>query len=168
MDVKLRPVRAEDLDLFGAGGQSREGAGAQQWFGFRDISAIRREFAENGLLSPEGGRLTVEADGQAAGYVRWFKRIWGPQETSWCWSLALSVLPDHRGKGVGTEAQRQLVAYLFAHTRAERIEAITDVANVAEQRALEKSGFEREGVVRRGQWRDGGWHDQILYSHLRP
>lgn len=48
-----------------------------------------------------------------------------------------------------------------------RIQASTDVTNVAEQRALEKAGFTREGVLRGAQFRDGSWHDLFLYSLLR-
>ncbi|WP_327091619.1 GNAT family N-acetyltransferase [Nonomuraea sp. NBC_01738] len=168
MDVLLRPVTDDDLDQIQSHSTGKEGAGEHQWFGFRDLRATRRELADNGLLSWEGGRLTVDVGGVSAGYVRWSKRTWGPWETSWCWTLAISLFPEFRGQGIGTEAQRELVAYLWAHSRAERIEAITDVTNLAEQRALEKAGFEREGVIRRAQWREGAWHDQVLYSQVRP
>jgi RimJ/RimL family protein N-acetyltransferase len=50
--------------------------------------------------------------------------------------------------GVGTQAQRLLVRYLFAHTPAHRIVASTEVDNVAERRALEKIGFTAEGIAR--------------------
>ena len=46
-----------------------------------------------------------------------------------------------------------LARYLFAHTTAHRLEAGTEVGNVAEQRALEKAGFSREGVTRGIGWR---------------
>src|SRR6266567_2788049 len=39
---------------------------------------------------------------------------------------------------------------------AHRIEAATEVGNVAEQRALEKAGFTREGVLRGSGWRSRG------------
>jgi aminoglycoside 6'-N-acetyltransferase len=74
---------------------------------------------------------------------------------------------DTQGRGIGTKAQRLLVAYLFDHTRAQRVQAFTDVENVAERRALEKVGFVAEGVLRSAQWRQGRWHDQVLYSILR-
>jgi hypothetical protein len=43
---------------------------------------------------------------------------------------------------------------------ANRLQAITDVENLAEQRVLERIGFHREGVMRGlafigGRWRDG-------------
>jgi RimJ/RimL family protein N-acetyltransferase len=73
----------------------------------------------------------------------------------------------NRGRGHGAEAQRQLAAYLFAHIRVERLEASTDVDNLAEQRALERAGFAREGILRSAQFRDGAFHDLVLYSRLR-
>jgi RimJ/RimL family protein N-acetyltransferase len=60
-----------------------------------------------------------------------------------------------------------LARYLFAHTLVNRIEAVTEITNVAEQRALEKAGFVREGVLRGSSFRNGQWHDQVIYSVLR-
>jgi RimJ/RimL family protein N-acetyltransferase len=60
-----------------------------------------------------------------------------------------------------------LAEYLFAHTTVHRIEANTEIDNLAEQRALEKAGFTREGVIRAGGWRDGRWRDGVRYSLLR-
>lgn len=68
---------------------------------------------------------------------------------------------------MGTRAQRLLVEYLFAHTQVVRIEADTEVENIAEQRALEKTGFTREGVLRSAGFRDGRWRDAVRYSVLR-
>ena len=49
-----------------------------------------------------------------------------------------------------------------------RVEASTDVTNLAEQRALEKAGFTREGVLRGAQHRaDGVHHDLVGYAILR-
>ena len=75
--------------------------------------------------------------------------------------------PEWRRQGHGTRAQRRLAEYLFETTRAERIEATTDVENTAERRALERAGFAFEGVLRRAQFRDGAWRDMALYSLMR-
>jgi RimJ/RimL family protein N-acetyltransferase len=72
-----------------------------------------------------------------------------------------------RGQGFGSVAQRLLAAYLFATTSVNRIEAGTDVDNLAEQRALEKAGFTREGVLRGAQHRAGAWHDLMIYAVVR-
>jgi RimJ/RimL family protein N-acetyltransferase len=60
-----------------------------------------------------------------------------------------------------------LVRYLFAHTQFNRVEATTEITNLAEQRALEKAGFTREGIMRGTTFRQGRWHDQVIYSVLR-
>ena len=60
-----------------------------------------------------------------------------------------------------------MAAYLFETTDANRVEASTDVENLAEQRALEKAAFVREGINRGAQWRAGAHHDLVLYSKLR-
>jgi RimJ/RimL family protein N-acetyltransferase len=69
--------------------------------------------------------------------------------------------------GHGSAAQRMLAGYLFATTPVNRVEASTDVENIAEQKALERAGFTREGVLRGAQFRDGGWHDLVGYARLR-
>ena len=73
----------------------------------------------------------------------------------------------HWGKGLGTAAQRLLAEYLFATTLANRLQAITDVENLPEQRALEGAGFRREGIMRGLTFDRGRWHDGVLYARLR-
>jgi aminoglycoside 6'-N-acetyltransferase len=168
-DVRLRQAGVDDLAEMEKRFSSSSAAGEYQWFGPRSSSALRRRFNEDGLLGPDGGELIVVAgDNAFAGQVNWFKSFWGPPEQSWCWTIGITISEERRGKGIGTAAQRLIVEHLFAHTRAERIQAFTDTKNFAEQHVLEKVGFTCEGVIRSAQWREGSWHDQILYSILRP
>jgi RimJ/RimL family protein N-acetyltransferase len=74
---------------------------------------------------------------------------------------------EYRGRGIGTAAQAQVAELFLRHTTVNRVEAHTDVENVAEQRALEAAGFRPEGVTRGAQWRDGAYHDGFLYAVLR-
>jgi RimJ/RimL family protein N-acetyltransferase len=104
--------------------------------------------------------------GETAGNVSYRSISHGPP-SSRAYQIGITLAPPYRGQGYGAEAQRLLVAYLFATYPIERVEAETDVTNRAEQRALERAGFTREGVLRRAQWRNGSWHDLILYSKLR-
>src|SRR5439155_7082718 len=73
-----------------------------------------------------------------------------------------------RGNGRGVAATRLLVKYLFTTTDVHRIEASTDVENVAAQRVLSRAGFGREGVLRGAQLRGGEHRDMVVYSVLRP
>jgi aminoglycoside 6'-N-acetyltransferase len=165
--VELRPVVESDLDAFEAAFQSQAGASEYQWFGFTPTHGQREALRSRGLLAGSDNMLAVVADGGLAGRVDWLERRWGRRDTSMCWEIAIGVLPAVRGKGIGTRAQRELVSYLFTHTRVERIQATTDPENMAELTCLKKIGFVQEGVVRRAQWRGGRWHDQVLFSVLR-
>lgn len=160
----LRPLDVDDLPLFEQIYSFREGAGDYQWFGF---SPPGRGVAELGAIGREGGRLTVVSQERTVGSVFWFRHEWSPPDTSWCWEIAVHVFPEARGKGIGVECQRQLCVYLFSHTTAWRLQAVTDAENTAEQRALARIGFTKEGVLRGAQWREGRWRDQVMYSLLR-
>lgn len=48
-----------------------------------------------------------------------------------------------------------------------RIQAHTNVKNMASQRVLEKAGFKKEGIVRKRIFVRGDWRDEFLYSILR-
>jgi RimJ/RimL family protein N-acetyltransferase len=165
--VTLRPLVEADIEVFDAQLDSEEAWTPLQWFGHGSSARLRTALAERRLLKGEFNFMAVVAGEELAGRVGWFERSWGPPATCTCWEISIGILPQLRGRGIGTEAQRQLVAYLFAHTRVERIQAATDVENVAEQRALLAAGFTHEGTLRRCQWRMGAWHDQHLYSVLR-
>jgi RimJ/RimL family protein N-acetyltransferase len=168
MALRLRPVRRADLDTLERWSADPEAQGRYNWFGFPADGELRRRFEQDGLLGPDRGNLLVELeDGTLAGDVSYFAVHHGPNPGSRAFNVGIALLPDHRGRGHGAEAQRQLADYLFAHTRVERLEASTDVDNTAEQRALEKAGFTREGVLRSAQFRDGAFHDLVLYSRLR-
>ena len=164
--VSLRPVRESDLEYFDLWGTPE--ADVFNFFGFRTPHRARRAFAENGLISAEGGMLlVVDDDGRVIGDVGWHAEEYGPGVQSRAYNIGVRLLPERRGQGIGGPAQRQLADYLLATYPVNRVEAFTDVENTAEQRALEKAGFTREGVLRGAQWRDGAFHDLVSYSFVR-
>jgi RimJ/RimL family protein N-acetyltransferase len=118
-------------------------------------------------LNSQGAFGVVGADDELLGDVTWIWLQWGPNVQSRNPMIGVWLAVRARGRGVGSEAQRQLVDLFFRHTTVNRVEAHTDVENLAEQRALEKAGFTREGVTRGAQWRDGAYRDGYLYSILR-
>lgn len=121
------------------------------------------------VVSPERGRLLVERldDKMVIGDVSWHPVLYGPGEQSRALNIGVALYPDARGQGFGTEAQRLLAELLLEVFAIERVEASTDIDNVAEQRSLAKAGFTREGVIRRAQYRAGSYHDLIGYSFVR-
>ena len=167
--VRLRDVTLDDADLLDAWDQDREAIGEFNDFGGERELVDRGALARGPLRNEHNGHLMVElvADGSPIGSVGWHRVGYGPNPESGAWNVGIALIPEARGHGYGAEAQILLVDYLFANTRVNRVEASTDIENVAEQRSLEKAGFVREGVVRGSQFRAGAYHDLVTYSRLR-
>jgi RimJ/RimL family protein N-acetyltransferase len=155
--VKLRREQPADLALL-TGGESPFDA-----FGPRTERTVVRPAG----LDDAGGLVVLDADGAVAGDVSWHWVHWGPNRASWCPMIGIWLRPAARGRGIGAVAQRELAKLFFMHTTVNRVEAHTDVGNVAEQRALEAAGFTPEGLVRGAQWRAGAYRDGYLYAILR-
>jgi RimJ/RimL family protein N-acetyltransferase len=166
--VRLRDVTLADADLLDAWNAEREIGGFND-FGPRD--PIPREPLINGpLRNDRNGTLIIERidTGAPIGTVGWRKvTVYGPSPWSDAWQIGIELVPEARGMGLGGESQRLLADWLFATTSISRVEASTDVENVAEQRSLEKAGYTREGVIRQCQFRNGAYHDLAYYSRLR-
>ena len=165
-EVRLRPVEECDLAALGRIDTEPEVSEPFEWRGFRDPRARRRRWEEDGYLGAEDALLVVALpDGTPAGIVVWkWVALSGPRG---CVQIGILLFPEHRGKGLGTAAQRLLADHLFATTLANRLEATTEIDNVAEQRALERAGFVREGVLRGRGFVRGGWRDGVMYARLR-
>jgi RimJ/RimL family protein N-acetyltransferase len=163
--VMLRLVAEDDLNILDRLTQDPDATGEFAWLGWHDLIRFRQWWAENRLISDDHGILMVVRGADRLGFVSWYKVPATPGY--YYWNIGIALLPEARGQGFGTQAQRLLAQYLFAHTTVQRIEAATEAGNVAEQRALEKAGFTREGVLRATGWRDGAHRDGVWYSMLR-
>jgi RimJ/RimL family protein N-acetyltransferase len=160
----LRPIEEADLPLLRRFEVDADMPGEFEWFGFRPARAndIERRWREDGLIGGGESLLAVALDdGTCAGLVNWKAQTHGN------WEIGIALFREYRGRGLGTQAQRLLVRYLFEHTTAHRIQAGTEVDNLAEQRALEKTGFRREGVMRGVHFRAGRWRDGVMYGLTR-
>ncbi len=71
------------------------------------------------------------------------------------------------GRGVGTEAVRQMVEMAFARRNYDRLTAIVYSPNVASQRMVEKVGFTLEAKLQAGVWKSGYFYDAYIYGLLR-
>jgi RimJ/RimL family protein N-acetyltransferase len=154
--VSLRPQQLDHMHLL-TGGESQ----------FDDFGPASPRAPKPARLDADGGLTVIADDGQVAGGLSWHWTQWGPNAGSRCPMIGIWLRPGYRGRGIGTTAQAQLVELFFRHTTVNRVEAHTDVENVAEQRALEAAGFRHEGVTRGAQWREGAYHDGILYAVVR-
>ena len=172
--IQLRDPRSNDLGWMAEVACDRELVGPHNWSGEprnpADVERdLRARFDADGLIGVGSGTLIVELDrGIRIGDVSWRTERWGPSMQSSCPAIGVTLLPEHRGHGYGTTAQRLLVDRLFERdAELHRVQSDTAVDNIAEQRALAKVGMTVEGRVRDAEYRDGQYHDHLLYSILR-
>jgi RimJ/RimL family protein N-acetyltransferase len=168
--VRLREVTLADAEVVDARATDPAMWGEFNDFGLPRPPSLMKALADGKrMVTPERGVLLVERieDGAVIGDVGWRIVSYGPNEESRALNVGASLSPEFRGQGFGSEAQRLLAEVLFDLYDVERVEASTDIDNIAEQRSLEKAGFTREGVLRGAQYRAGGRHDLVSYSILR-
>jgi len=167
--LRLRDITLQDADLIDAWGADPAVAGEFNDFGGSHEPIDRDALANGPLRNERNGHLIVErvADERPIGSVAWHRVGYGPNPESEGLNIGISLIPEARFHGYGVEAQIRLAAHLFETTGVNRVEAQTDVDNIAEQRALEKAGFHREGIARGAQFRAGAYHGLVTYSRLR-
>jgi RimJ/RimL family protein N-acetyltransferase len=71
------------------------------------------------------------------------------------------------GRGIATQALRELSDWIFANTPLVRLFAHVFAWNPASARVLEKAGYELEGRMRSSVIKDGKITDQLMYGRLR-
>ena len=163
--VRLRALTPDDVEVLDA--RERDMARRSEFADFALPFRSHHVLLDRARLESGLGFLVVEEAGTIAGSVSWHAVPYGPNPQSRAWNIGIELDVAFCGRGIGTVAQRLLADMLFATTDAARVEAMTDVENRAEQRALEKAGFRREGVLRSAQWRRGAWHDLVAYARVR-
>jgi RimJ/RimL family protein N-acetyltransferase len=79
----------------------------------------------------------------------------------------INLAPEARGRGIGTEAIRQLVVFGFERRNLRRIHLQAIASNTPALRAYEKAGFVVEGRLRDHAWVRGAYEDIVLMGILR-
>ena len=114
---------------------------------------------------PESTRFTIEVDGAIAGMIQYGEELEPKYRSA---SVDLFLDPALHGRGLGTEAVRQVVRHLIDDRGHHRITIDPAAENAAAIRAYGKVGFRPVGVMRRYE-RDAdgkGWHDGLLMELL--
>ena len=72
------------------------------------------------------------------------------------------------GRGIGTEAVRQMAEYTFYYFDIIRLYAEVFETNKASMRVLEKNGFYLEGVRRKAVFKNNQLMDDYIWVKIRP
>lgn len=81
--------------------------------------------------------------------------------------LGYYIGEEYWGKGITTDAVKQICEYVFKHSDILRIYAEPFAYNTASCRVLEKSGFQYEGTLRNNAVKNGKVIDMKMYSLLK-
>ncbi len=113
--------------------------------------------ADDGLLA-----LAAEHDGSVIGEVliRAGKLADRQAEIGWAFH------PGYHGRGLATEAARELLAMAFADLGMHRAWARLDPRNTASARVCERIGLRLEGHLRQSARLKGEWCDVAIYAML--
>ena len=160
-NVNLRLMEKEDLPLFA------EWFNKPEVFGeYNPLRQITKTEVEKMFDSPHELKpfIIEKKDGSKIGFIAHFYVLHPAVRQL---EVGYSLVPSERGKGYCTEALEIMVDFLFLSKDIMRIQALTDLRNVASQKVLEKVGFKREGTLRKNFFVRGEWRDTYLYDILK-
>jgi [ribosomal protein S5]-alanine N-acetyltransferase len=80
--------------------------------------------------------------------------------------IGYMLLPEYQGKGIISEAIKEVVNYGFEVMKLHSIEAIIDPENNASEKVLQKNGFVKEAHLKENEYYEGRFLDTVIYSKL--
>lgn len=108
--------------------------------------------------------LAIEVDGEAVGGIGLIFKEDVYRRTA---EIGYWLGEEHRGKGIMSEAVRELTEYAFSNFDLVRIYASVFESNVASMRVLEKAGYSFEARLRKNITKNGQTFDDLIYSVVR-
>ncbi|GAA4896245.1 RimJ/RimL family protein N-acetyltransferase [Stackebrandtia albiflava] len=163
--VRLRPLHADDLDVFERWWEDPAWMVLQQvMVRPAPVGRARELFTRWSANTTPGsvGFSVTDADGVLVGHVT----LYGAELPERAATLAVVVAPDRVGEGLGPDAVRVMLRYGFREMGLNRIELTVWEFNTRAVRAYAKCGFVMEGRRRQAVHHDGRFHDQIIMSVL--
>jgi len=108
--------------------------------------------------------MAIEIDGLVAGAVGLH-----PLHDIFCKNAEMGYWlgEAYWGKGIMTNAVKEMVTYGFKSFDIDRIFARPFGTNIGSQRVLEKAGFKLEGQFEKTLFKNGVYHDEIVFGIRR-
>ncbi|RKH71157.1 GNAT family N-acetyltransferase [Corallococcus aberystwythensis] len=80
--------------------------------------------------------------------------------------IGFTLSRPHQGQGLGTEAVKALLGYVFGTLSLHRVFAVTDAKNTGAAALLARLGMRREGHFIENIFFKGAWGDEFQYAML--
>ena len=125
-----------------------------------------KEFISAMLTANESDTFAfaITVNGKVIGSIGAFRQTNIHNKTA---ELGYYIAEEYWGKGIMTEAVKQLCDYVFSYTDIIRIYAEPFAYNIGSCRVLEKAGFQYEGTLRSNALKNGNVLDMKMYSKLK-
>lgn len=156
-DLDLMYRLSADLDSWEEREPSAPGPLTRAAFDARVARAADSGDAEQAVV------FVVDVDGAAVGNATLF----GFDPLARHAEAGISLVPEARGRGVGTAAISRLVEFGFVRRNLRRIHLQAIASNTAALRSYERAGFVVEGRLREHAWVRGAYEDIVLMGILR-
>ncbi|WLR57024.1 GNAT family protein [Mesobacillus subterraneus] len=163
----LRKISLEDIDDIHTYASNPEVAKYVFW-GEHETRAATEEYVkmilglyEEGKIAPWG--IHHKEDNKLIGTVDYVS--WQPQHKTAEIGYALSM--DYWGKGIATEAAKELIRFGMNEMDLVRIQAKSLVENRGSERVMEKAGLEFEGILRKFIYIKGAHYDVKMYAIIK-
>lgn len=163
----LRKIRYDDIDDIHAYASNPEVSKYVFWSAHETIAAtedyVKTILAlyEEGKIAPWG--IQYKENRKLIGTVDFVS--WQPQHKTAEIGYALSM--DYWGRGIATEAAKELIRFGMNEMDLVRIQAKSLVANVGSERVMEKAGMKFEGILRKFIFVKGAHYDVKMYSIIK-
>jgi RimJ/RimL family protein N-acetyltransferase len=165
--VSLRPRADADLDVL-----YRVAADMDSWeerSPSPPVPLTRPRFqarlarADDSDTPEQAVQFVIDAGGEAVGGASLF----GFDMFAGHAEAGISLIPEARGRGIGTQAMRLLIEFGFVRRNLRRIHLQAIASNAGALRSYEKAGFTVEGRLREHAWVRGRYEDIVLMAILR-
>ena len=167
LSFTLRPWQPGDAEAVAAAANDPQiAANLRNVFPHPYTLADAQWYVNDCIAQGEARQLTraIVIDGKAAGSIGVFVKDDVYEKSA---ELGYWLARDHWGRGVMTEAVRQLGREAFRRFDVLRIYAEPFADNQGSRRVLEKAGFTCEGTMRNGVYKNGRVHSYCMYALLR-
>lgn len=165
----LRPATPDDLQ---ATWDIRRLEEVSRWL-TRAPRTLEEHTEHFGTADSLGKTLVIELDGHVIGDLMvdigdaWAQAEIAEQATASQADLGWVIHPDHGGRGLATEAVREVLRICFQDLGLRRVTAECFAANEPSWRLMERLGIRREThTVRESLHRSGEWLDGLGYALL--
>ena len=108
--------------------------------------------------------FAITLDDKAIGSIAVFRQQNIHRQTA---EMGYYIAEEYWGKGIMTDAVKQICEYVFKNSDILRIYAEPFAYNIGSCRVLEKTGFQYEGTLRNNAVKNGKVIDMKMYSLLR-